>query len=729
MIDNMTYEILNMTSDNTTDDANEIYVDDNVTTNIDPLKIGILDPDGININPLNGEPYSEEYKKLGKIWSKFPAYEKVHEVLSAIDNNQIILITSATGSGKTVLLPKYVLHSFGYEKKVAVTLPKQMITESSAEFAAKTLDVKLGKEVGYKFKGSKKNSYSDKTKLLFATDGTIVAKLMNDPLLLEFNAVLIDEAHERKVQIDFLLYLLKQTCIARPDFKLVIMSATINEHVFIDYFREFKFVHFDVGGKTNYPIKSIFLDNPIDPKSFVSKGLEIINNIKLSNEKGDILFFVTSVLETIDSCGKLMSNSSTNQYCIEVFAGMNQKQQELAQEENISEKRKIIVATNVAESSLTISNIKYVIDSGYELFSYYDTEKKSKVLVKKLITQAQAKQRMGRAGRTGPGTCYHLYTKNDFENAMEKFPLPTIKVSNIYGECLKLLSLESIGTVENLQIVLSKFIEPPGEQYVKDSVTTLMRLGLIESGVVTKLGKIISDLQVDPMQGLSIYYGYQLGCAKEIIAIFSMIDAMKGNVSELFLVPKLSDPNIDSVNDIDNLQNSPQKHKHFDHMTKKFETAKDKLADSTGDHITLLKIFSEYKKLKKNKNDQKLNDWMYKHFLKKTVLEKANKHYLKIKNVSMSKLKNEISIDWKLHKQKTRILTAIFCGFFLNTLFLKDKKGQNIKISKDSFISQYSDSDNEIMYNELTTVNGNTSASIASKLSKSIRVFYSEIPQ
>jgi pre-mRNA-splicing factor ATP-dependent RNA helicase DHX15/PRP43 len=207
MIDNMTDEILDLTSDNTTDDIDETTTDEDVTTDINPSKIGILDPDGTNINPLNGEPYSEEYRKLAKVWSKFPAYEKVHEILQALDESQVVLITSGTGSGKTTLLPKFVLHSFGYEKKVAVTLPKQMITESAAEYAAKTLDVTLGREVGYKFKGSKKNTYTDKTKLLFATDGTIVAKLMSDPLLLEFDAVLIDEAHERKVQIDFLLYL------------------------------------------------------------------------------------------------------------------------------------------------------------------------------------------------------------------------------------------------------------------------------------------------------------------------------------------------------------------------------------------------------------------------------------------------------------------------------------------------------------------------------------------
>lgn len=694
--------------------ANDVDKNDDIEANFE--HVGILDPEGINLNPLNGENYSDEYKNLAKIWTKFPAYEKAKDIIKGIDENQVILITSGTGSGKTVLVPKYVLHSFGYEKKIAITLPKQMIAQSAAEFAAKTLDVNLGQEVGYKFKGSSKKSYSDKTKMLFATDGTIVAKLMNDPTLSEFDAVLIDEAHERKVQIDFLLYLLKQVCKIRPSFKLVIMSATINEKLFAEYYGEFKFIHFDIGSKTNYPIKSIFLDNPIDPKNVIIKGIEIIKEIIKSDSKGDILFFVTSIQETLDSCIKIIGDDKEDKnYCIEVYAGMDGKKQNIAQESNSTNKRKIIVATNVAESSLTISDIKFVIDSGLELFGYYDTETKSKVLVKKLITHAQAKQRMGRTGRTSEGVCYHLYTKNDFDNLMDRFPLPTIKSSNIYGECLKLLSLESIQTTDKLQNILSKFIEPPSEKYAKDSITTLMRLGLIENGTITDLGKRIADLQVDPMQGLSIYYAFQLGCVREVISIFCMIDAMKGNISELFQMPK-------SIVDLDDKDK-------FNHINKKFLNAKNKLADSSGDHITLLKIFLKYTKLRKNNNETKLNDWLYENFLKKSVLEKAHKYYIKVKNSSMSKLTNNLSINWNEHTQKVRILTSILCGFFLNTVHIKNNNDQkkNIKISLDSFLDKQQES-SEMLYNELTTISGNISMSICSKISKSVRTLYTEIP-
>ena len=219
------------------------------------MSIGILDPDGKNNNPLNNNTYSENYKILSKIWKNFPAYKYAKDILHGIKHNQVILVVSGTGSGKTVLIPKFALHILDYKGKIAITLPKQIIAKSAAEFAAATLDVKIGEHVGYQYKGESKHSKD--TKLLYATDGTIVAHLMSDPLLLEFDTVIIDEAHERKVQIDFLMYLLRNVLQNRPTFKVIIMSATINAEVFESYFSKYKFTRFDIGTETHYPIESI----------------------------------------------------------------------------------------------------------------------------------------------------------------------------------------------------------------------------------------------------------------------------------------------------------------------------------------------------------------------------------------------------------------------------------------------------------------------------------------
>ena len=400
--------------------------------------IGILDPDGKNLNPLTQQPYSDEYKELANKWRFYPAYENAKDIIKSIKENQVVLITSGTGSGKTVLIPKYVLHQSEYKGKILVSLPKQITAQLAGEFAAKTLDVKLGEQVGYKFKGSEKQFEGSNPNLLYATDGTIVAKLISDPNLSEYDAVIIDEAHERKVQIDFMLYLLKNVVMNRKDFKLIIMSATVNSEIFESYFALTKFVAIDIGGKTNFPIESIYSAKPTASHEYVTVGLEILMKLLDKKETGkisDIIFFVTSINETFDICKRIKAKYPSIE-CIEVYSGMDKNKQKAIEHKEGTNQR-VLISTNVAESSVTVDGIKYVIDSGYELLSYYDPNKRGKVLEKKLITQAQAKQRMGRGGRTAPGICYHLYTKNDFENQMKKFPEPAIRLSNITTETLR----------------------------------------------------------------------------------------------------------------------------------------------------------------------------------------------------------------------------------------------------------------------------------------------------
>lgn len=691
--------------------------------------IGILDPNGINVNPLTNKPYSDNYKELAKKWSKFPAYENAQDTINKIRNNQVILVISSTGSGKTVLFPKFVLHVLDYKCKVAVTLPKQIIAKSAAEFATKTLDVTLGKEVGYKYKGSDKSGYSNETKLLYATDGTIVAQLLNDPKLLNFDAVVIDEAHERKVQIDFLLYLLKQTLIMRPEFKLIIMSATIDETLFRSYFSEFKYDNITVGGKSHYPIESIFLEKSLNDKEYLNVGIDVIKTIisKIGNndKSKDILFFVTSITETFDMCEKV-SQISDDGYCVEVYAGMDPVKQDIAQTKDsiiqFNKKIKIVISTNVAESSLTIDGIKYVIDSGYELFGYYDPEKDSKVLERRLITHAQAKQRMGRTGRTEPGVCYHLYTKNEFDN-MEKFPQPTIRVSNLYGECMKLLNIPNIGTVEKLLDVLSKFIEPPREIYIKNGLRQLMQLGIIENEKITDIGKIISDTQLDPMQGLTLFAGYVFMCAKEIGAIISVIDVIKGNLSELFTLP------LDIVGD----ENKKQLH----YMTEKFNNSRKDLKSTYGDHLSIYKIIAKYQKIKDN--EKQLSEWSYKYFIKKSILQKSLQSLRKIKNTIRKSFNNELIRmlyptlnvkDILKYNLQYRIMASIAFGYRLHYAFYKQKTNKydtsyatNIGIKKESYLLLNDKMSKQVIYNELSSINNKLEMNIVSSIpSKSMEL-------
>jgi pre-mRNA-splicing factor ATP-dependent RNA helicase DHX15/PRP43 len=686
--------------------------------------IGILDPTGININPLNNKPYSEEYKTFAKSWSKLPAYSSAKEIINGIKENQVVLLNSGTGSGKTVLLPKFALHALNYQAKIAITLPKQIVAQSAAEYAALTLDVKLGEEVGYKYKGSDKSAYSKDNKLLYATDGTIVAKLLKDQKLSEFDAVIIDEAHERKVQIDFLLYLLKETLIVRPEFKLIIMSATVNEEVFENYFNTFKFIKFSIGTKPNYPIESIFLDKPLN-ENYLNKGYEIIKKImnedkitdQNKNDAHDILFFVVSSTEAKDICMRV-NNDKLDGYCIEVFSNMPKDKQEFAQDKtkykSISKKsRKIIIATNVAESSLTIDGIKYVIDSGNELFGYYNPETHARALDKKLITQAQAKQRMGRSGRTESGICYHLYTQHDFDK-MEKYPEPSIRVSNVYTECLKLLAIENIHTVPNLLNILNNFIEPPKEKYVKDALKQLTQLGIIENDALSILGKFISQFQLEPMEAISCILAYKLGCVNEVLSIISLVEATKGNLSELFVIPS------------DIIKPTEDNKKQLFSLNDKFTKAKLKLRHKYGDHLTLLTIFNKFRKHKEADGD-KLEAWTYKYFLKLSALEKAHKTYRKMKQNTMHLLhERKLSNIPEYDKMETddKVLLSIAYGFRLNMAFLKDKDKllystnyvQNVKPKRESFILVKDNIPGQVVYNELFSFNGSNELNIISRI-------------
>lgn len=699
------------------------------------MEIGILDPKGKNKNPLTNEEYSDNYKKLAEKWSSLPGYKKRAEVIDEIKKNQIILIVAETGSGKTVLVPKYALHALDYNAKIAVTLPKKIVTKSAAEYAAATLDVELGSHVGYKYRGSEDDSSSKETKLLYATDGTIVAKLLNDPKLEDIDVVIVDEAHERKIQIDFLLYLLKNAMKLRPDFKVIIMSATINSEIFKNYFSNLKFKQINMSGRTNYPIESVFLKENFPYNEVLDEGFKILQKIIKEddvNKKGahDILFFVTSSNEAHSLCNKLYSINYEDVMCIEVYSGMNNKKKKLAQDKDLYKKdgkyvRKLVIATNVAESSLTIDGIKYVIDSGYEFKSMYDPIKRAKILDRKLITQAQAKQRMGRAGRTEPGICYHLYTKSDFEDDMEKFPKPDIKVGDLSGPSLKLLNLDKIDGVEKLINIYTEFIEPPSEEYIRSAIMELMRLGAIESDKITKLGRMMSEIGMDPMPALSLILSKIYECSNEMIVILCAINTIKNNIGSIFNDPRR------------NLKNNKKDREKFNYLTNKINEAKNKLKHKYGDHLTLLNIMEKYEKVRFD--NKKLNDWAYDHFLKVDVLREISKLVNKIKSNVYRKLPRkleakdlnlEFNDDIMNQTAEDRVLSCLIIGYQMNTGSLmgnhyriQSSMNMKVKMDRNSFLNLNKKKPNDIFYSELFISMGRAELNICSKIPKKFANF------
>jgi len=700
--------------------------------------IGILDPAGKNDNPLTGQPYSDEYKRLAKIWSTYPAYSDAANIIKGISENQVTLITAGTGSGKTVLIPKYALHVLDYKGNVAITLPKKIVTQSAAEFGAKTLDVELGKEVGYQYRGAPSKSKSDSTKLLYATDGTIVQKLINDITLKEFDIIIIDEAHERKVQIDFLLYLLKQTLNVRNDFRLVIMSATINSEIFEEYFKGgSSFNHIDIGGATNFPIKSHFLDKDYPYNDLLKKGFDILLDIlsqKLEKGANDIIFFVVSANDGVKLCEGLKDRIDDEKkakhckitcngdlFCVEVYSGMRGDREELARDKEkykngTSYVRKIVIATPVAESSLTIDGIKYVIDSGYQLHSSYDTTCRARKLDKSLITQAQAKQRMGRSGRTEPGICYHLYTENTFNKGMKKYPAPDIRINDISSECLQLLAMPNIQNDITLKGIFKDFIEPPSKDYIVTALNILSQHGAITNGELTPLGKFMNDIPVpNIMMASSIVFGLIYKCSYEVMKIMSVIDTAKMNLNDIFHQPK----------------NNGGKN-----LAGQFIKAKRKFYHKSGDHISILNVFNEFEKTVKKNNDRKLTQkWCYDNFLKYDTLNRAYDYYKKLKIRVHSKNNNIDDIGLTINEEIQKLdpiqrtLCCIIIGFRTQTAVkMTDTsnyrtrycENMGIKISKSSFFDVKDKHPKNILYTELFISNGRADLNIVSDISENI---------
>ena len=554
----------------------------------------ILDSKGKKKNFLNKNKYSKEYKTLGQFWSKLPLYEdekKVKEFFMLLDEKQVILLVSGTGSGKTVLVPKFVLKyviSKKLEGKIAVTNPKSLTTKNNAIYGASTLDVKLGEEVGYKFKGAPSDSVSDESKLLYVTDGLILATILSgDKLLKDYECVIIDEAHERNIQIDILLKMLKEVLYERPDFKLIIMSATINSKVFKNYFDngKLKYGEIEVSGKSNYPIEQHFLkpDEKVSRGNYVEKAVERCFKIINSDKEGDIIVFIATTNDAIKGCNLLkdlcpadMKTKCNETYCVEVYANMKEENKELAIDKDLFKKtniykRKVIFATNVAESSITFDGLVFVIDSGYELKNYYDVKDNATIVSKMHTSQAQIKQRIGRAGRTQPGVSYHLYSKDAYDKFKE-YPDPNITVTDITDFILSFIKYSK--TINKMLDIIEDFITIPSLQQV---ITALHKLHFMEcikivslnnekltvdeinwhefksfndirkniNGSITSIGIYCLYFRSSPITtGISLLMSKYLNCYEEMLKIIAILEITDGKISDLFYYKKKETDNV-----------------------------------------------------------------------------------------------------------------------------------------------------------------------------------------
>lgn len=550
----------------------------------------ILNSNGRDNNFLTGEPNSKNYTDNIPKWKHLPLYntDKVKEFIDLLDKNQVILLTSGTGSGKTVLVPKLVLAynmKNGITGKIGITNPKILTTVSNAQYAAETLDVQVGDLVSYSHKGSKARIDKIKTKLIYQTDGILLASSIRDGI--DYDTIIIDEAHERNVSIDFLLLLLKNHVLTNPSFKLIIMSATINAEVFKTYFNvaDIKFGSIHISSTPNFAIAQHYLEKPIpiqQRKNKLAIVMQKLFTILTTTKTGDILIFVATVKETLRGCEELKKICSSitelnkykitqdicnNSFCIELFANIDNEQKELAVNKDkyrTKDKkylRKVIFATNVAESSLTIDGLTYVIDVGDELKTYYNYFSNQDVLAISRTSKAQVKQRIGRTGRTGPGIAYHMYTEEEYNKVkgarddendiFNEYPKTKIESEDIINTILELINVEKSisGMIDKIQKLITvpniyKIVNCIYRLYLLDCIkidslpddwseyNTYEKLQTI-TGKITNMGKSILKFRSVPLEcAYAMILGKYYNCLNEIIIIMAMLQE---KLNDLFI--------------------------------------------------------------------------------------------------------------------------------------------------------------------------------------------------
>lgn len=467
-------------------------------------KIGILDPEGVSNNPLTNEPYQNlyydpsknfsnkntTYQKLASTWSKFPMYDKREEAINLIYDNNVVLIVSGTGSGKTVLTPKLALHCLNYQGRIAITNPKRVPTKENTIFSAMCMDVKVGTYIGMRYRDSEKGAYSSDCRLIYCTDGWILQLLQKDPLLMELDMVIIDEAHERNVNIDLLLLLLKQLVLKRPAFKLIIMSATIKTEIFSNYFPtpQFKFAMLDAGQQPNHPIKSIYLNKPINKydangniidNNYFDVAVDKVVSLLKETDEGDILVFFPKKSDTTDGCSQLsMRLDRLNRelgkkiYCASLTSSKKTKEEEemIINSEKYKQNgkfgRKVVFATEVAESSITIKGLLYVIDTGLVNKLVYYSDKNMESLEMKFISKASHKQRRGRTGRTAPGTCFCLFTEEEYNKKFPEYTQSPILNTDLSKYLMTFLANQNF--VSHIQFPITYKKDEKANEKVKD---------------------------------------------------------------------------------------------------------------------------------------------------------------------------------------------------------------------------------------------------------------------
>ncbi|HEX7290769.1 MAG TPA: ATP-dependent RNA helicase HrpA [Conexibacter sp.] len=442
---------------------------------------------------------------------ELPVSARRDDLLTAIRDHQVVVVAGETGSGKSTQLPKLCLElGRGVHGTIAHTQPRRLAARTIAERVADELGVPLGGAVGYAVRFADRSS--DETLVRLMTDGLLLAEIQHDRLLRRYDTVIVDEAHERSLNVDFLLGVLKRILPQRPELKLIVTSATIDPERLSAHFDDAPVV--EVSGRT-YPVEVRYRPVPDAEHERLDAIPDAVREL-LRDGPGDVLVFLSGEREIRDAAELLNGRLRGDVEILPLYARLSHAEQQKVFQAH--SRRRVVLATNVAETSLTVPGIGAVVDPGTARISRYSARLKVQRLPIEPISQASAQQRTGRCGRTSDGICIRLYDEQDFDDR-PRFTDPEILRTSLASVILQMAALE-LGDVEEFP-----FLDPPDARQVRDGVALLRELGALEPAAsgpgnrLTPLGRRLAQLPVDPRFGRMVLEADRLGCAEEAIVI------------------------------------------------------------------------------------------------------------------------------------------------------------------------------------------------------------------
>ncbi|KAJ1536473.1 DEAH-box RNA helicase prp16, partial [Nowakowskiella sp. JEL0078] len=619
-----------------------------VKENENQTEVSVESPNVGDKDYKHGSKFADHLKKKSDAVSQFarsrtmkeqreylPVFSVREELLNIVRENQIIIIVGETGSGKTTQLTQYLMED-GYSNygMIGCTQPRRVAAMSVAKRVSEEMECELGSVVGYsiRFEDCTSEDTLIKCTLMLLsfnhfevtfhedmTDGVLQRECLTSPDLDKYSAIIMDEAHERSLQTDVLMGLLKRVISRRRDLKLIITSATMNaqrfhfeNHRSLQKFSEFfgGAVTFNIPGRT-FPVDILFSKTPCE--DYVDSAVKQILQIHISHPPGDILVFMTGQEDIEITCQVVSERLETLDdpeplAVLPIYSTMPADLQAKIFQRAEGGGRKCIVATNIAETSLTVDGIMYVVDSGFCKLKVYNPKIGMDSLQITPISQANANQRSGRAGRTGPGVCYRLYTEAAFMNDLFASTIPEIQRTNLANVVLLLKSLN----VKNL--LHFEFMDPPPQDNMLNSMYQLWVLGALDNtGELTETGRKMVQFPLDPSLSKMLIVSVEMKCSAEVLTIVSLL-----SVPTVFYRPK--------------------------ERAEQSDNCREKFFVGESDHLTLLNVYMQWKANKFR------DDWCIEHFVHPKAMKKAREVRDQLEDIMKSEKMDVIGCggDWDI---------------------------------------------------------------------------------